>query len=591
MTSAPGAGPAAASSPPSAPPVSSAERSDRPVTAVADSGRPASTPAETAARDRVAVIVAHGMGQQVPFETLEGIADALRDAEQRRCRPEPTVHTRFVRLGDQVLPRAVLTLTTTGGDPREVHLFEVYWAPLTEGKATLRETIGFLIGAGVRGLFRTRFDRLMFNAWYRFRIGRRVVLEFSAALVTLLALAASNAVLLAVAASAVVTGGRGGWPTRGLLGELSCDLATLAAVGLTGVVLGVGIPAAIRRKRNGRYPRLPAALRFAFWGLIAIALLAAVAAGLDMTLRAAFGLAGRPYWAWPPAWAARFVGRATGAAPMAPSTMAPLGAAWGLALVATYCVRHLMLQYVGDVAVYVSPSTVNRFQDTREAIQRIGLGVMRAVYDAKDSQGFVYPNVVVAGHSLGSVIAYDVLNKLLIEDTLAPEPARVAERTALFLTFGSPLDKIAYVFRTQRPADRSVRESLAEARQPMITSYAQRPRRWINIHSPDDWIGASLDFFDTESPDPERRVCNVIDREATTPLLAHAEHWSGYAMSELLYRGVIGDLPACEELQALVDRGPIRSPSARPASRPAARRAKPSRSAQPPHGAGRRVSG
>jgi len=114
-----------------------------------------------------------------------------------------------------------------------------------------------------------------------------------------------------------------------------------------------------------------------------------------------------------------------------------------------------------------------------------------------------------------------------------------------------------------------VRESLAEARQPMITSYAQRPRRWINIHSPDDWIGASLEFFDAQPPDPAKRIHNVIDPEATTPLLAHDEHWSGYLLSELLYRGVIDDLPPGERLQALADARPFQSDVAR--SRPAVR--------------------
>ena len=48
--------------------------------------------------------------------------------------------------------------------------------------------------------------------------------------------------------------------------------------------------------------------------------------------------------------------------------------------------------------------------------------------------------------SLGSVIAYDALNALLNEDALNQHALKVAERTRVLATFGSPLDKIAYVF-------------------------------------------------------------------------------------------------------------------------------------------------
>src|SRR6185436_13659411 len=89
---------------------------------------------------RIAVIVTHGMGQQVPFETLEGVAYALRDANFRHHGAEPDVRTRFVRIGERLLPCAMLTVRDLDGAQRDVHLYEVYWAPLTESKITLRET-------------------------------------------------------------------------------------------------------------------------------------------------------------------------------------------------------------------------------------------------------------------------------------------------------------------------------------------------------------------------------------------------------------------------------------------------------------------
>src|SRR5206468_506687 len=107
-----------------------------------------------------------------------------------------------------------------------------------------------------------------FDAWYRFRVRRWAVLEFLTAVVALLALAAMNLVIAAAALSSLVNGGPRGWLTSGQLGNLSCDLALLAGIGLPGILLGVGMPAKLRRRKLGLYPRLPAAARVLCWVVI-----------------------------------------------------------------------------------------------------------------------------------------------------------------------------------------------------------------------------------------------------------------------------------------------------------------------------------
>src|SRR6267378_7649959 len=74
-------------------------------------------------RRATAVIVAHGMGQQVRFETLEQVANALRSEEAARAgRPAgPRVTADVVMLGDCRLGRAELRVTGTDGAAREVH--------------------------------------------------------------------------------------------------------------------------------------------------------------------------------------------------------------------------------------------------------------------------------------------------------------------------------------------------------------------------------------------------------------------------------------------------------------------------------------
>ena len=106
----------------------------------------------------------------------------------------------------------------------------------------------------------------------------------------------------------------------------------------------------------------------------------------------------------------------------------------------------------------------------------------------------------------------------------------------MFVTFGSPLDKTAFLFRNQRDEKSDVREALAAAVQPLIRDYAFRPRRWINLWSPNDWVGSELAYYDdTSGAGDGKRIENLADPEATTPLLAHNEHWDGTLLGRTLF--------------------------------------------------------
>jgi hypothetical protein len=147
----------------------------------------------------------------------------------------------------------------------------------------------------------------------------------------------------------------------------------------------------------------------------------------------------------------------------------------------------------------------------------------------------------MVGHSLGSVIAYDVLNGLLIEDGFLANPVDAANRTRMFLTFGSPLDKTAFLFRTQADIKSPVREVAAAAVQPMIQDYKFRPKEWVNLWSHADIISGELNFYDDTANMTNggpRRVCNKKDPEARTPLAAHMEYWNGNLFAGELFRGI-----------------------------------------------------
>jgi hypothetical protein len=138
------------------------------------------------------------------------------------------------------------------------------------------------------------------------------------------------------------------------------------------------------------------------------------------------------------------------------------------------------------------------------------------------------------------VIAYDGLNRLILEDgaVAADQVLHVVDRTPLFLTFGSPLDKTAFIFGAQGHGTTEARESLAASVQPLIQSYEYRPERWINIYSPWDIISGYLDLYDLPGATNSKRVNNLKDPEATTLLMAHTEYWNDDLLVRTLYEAL-----------------------------------------------------
>jgi hypothetical protein len=195
------------------------------------------------------------------------------------------------------------------------------------------------------------------------------------------------------------------------------------------------------------------------------------------------------------------------------------GLAWPLVLVVSAVVRSFLVEYAGDVAAYVQPQVVDRFLKVRQEIKDTVLKTARAVYAATE-----YDDIILVGHSLGSVVMYDALNGLMMDREIGRDQLPdVASRTKLMLTFGSPLDKTAFIFGTQGSGSEA-REALAASVQPLIEQEAVRPR-WVNIYSRWDIISGPLDYYDRRNRSNRNPVENIKDGKASTLLAAHVEYW------------------------------------------------------------------
>jgi len=391
----------------------------------------------------VAVLVCHGMGQQVRFETISSVAEAIRTEAVGKGGVVDPVRVHLAQANDDFLARAELAWVDQDARRHQVHVYEAYWAPLTEDKVSYWDTVKFLLSAAWNGLrysklFRkATFDRWMFDGLKTMQIGRATYV--------------------------------------GLLGVLLFLLAQVAVIAFASVEIS-------RWVKNISTVHLPSN-GFGAWLIF-----------LDSLLPAGTGVLldwkhfGDGVW-----WRAL---------------------AWLMAIGEAFVVRYFLVQYVGDVAAYISPYKDSKFDELRHKIQKIGFNVGKVIYgfNAEDSERKIpapgqtappgtvprYEKILMVGHSLGSVLAYDTLNGMINLDSVLAGSHRVVERTRALITFGSPLDKTAFLFRVQASRPDVIREQLAASVQPLIVSYPlYRPLtfQWVNIWSPEDIISGELNYL------------------------------------------------------------------------------------------------
>ena len=430
----------------------------------------------------VAVLVCHGMGQQVRYETISSIAEAIRTEAAALGGNVSPVEVHLSSENNSFLARAELNWTDANQTPHTVHVYEAYWAPLTEGRVSYWNTVKFLLSAAWNGLRYSRlfrpstFERWMFEGQKLMKIGPFSFLGILGVLVFL---------LLQV----------------GIIGYVLMELAQQYKLALS----------------------QPAATATTFGGFFRAWLhwLVPFFPGHQVLFHPnGFG----PSW-----WRALacFIG-------------------WILLLAEAFVVRYFLIEFVGDVAAYISPYKDSKFDEIRHQIQKVGLDVGKVIYGFGPPQPTTpqYTKIVIAGHSLGSVLAYDTLNALINQDNVsaAYDQRGVVQRTRALLTFGSPLDKTAFIFRMQARNNQAwIREQLAASVQPLIVSYELYRKPffdWINIWSPMDIISGELNYYDDPARPPNLPPCvqNMVDPKASIPLYAHVQYWGNPLLRKQLYR-------------------------------------------------------
>ena len=106
-----------------------------------------------------AILVIHGIGQQQPFQPLNCFVNGLTAVFQEAGKQVDTAHVMFTR--DDVLNHCVsigIRDSSNGSSTARLDVYEFYWAPLTQGKASFLTVVRWLAATGL-----TPLRRLVFN--------------------------------------------------------------------------------------------------------------------------------------------------------------------------------------------------------------------------------------------------------------------------------------------------------------------------------------------------------------------------------------------------------------------------------------------
>ncbi|MFC1947877.1 hypothetical protein ACFLXY_08170 [Chloroflexota bacterium] len=217
----------------------------------------------------------------------------------------------------------------------------------------------------------------------------------------------------------------------------------------------------------------------------------------------------------------------------------------------TMLMKEPVPDFIGDAVRYLDLDPRSEHHETRRRIIDGALDEVRELILDDVDDG--YNCVFVVGHSLGSVIAYDVLNRVVQETNLEQEghPRRIhrtqAEKIAGLITFGSPLDKIAFFFREQVKENKKVQRqvlshlhgfktitlpedrTVIDIENPMIFKLDNAV--WLNFYHREDLISGKLDYYDLNNQTfkhLETKDGNIEIRKHFNKLRAHFCYWGAH---------------------------------------------------------------
>jgi hypothetical protein len=496
---------------------------------------------------RTAILVIHGIGEQNPYETLDQFARNLtRYLKHEGGIDDLTVSAQKIDHNDWV--EAMVHLETKAHGPRtmeghtsaHIDLYEYYWAPMTEDKISYKQTISWLIKTTLTPIrmldqnIRAIKDEpdpedLSRPAIFYRELWRIAMLYIPLAFVLLvMALWLPSALSLTLNLKDISKQIADHWskiPLHVRIEGLGITLLLAISLAMYWLALKQLAVKWLRWFRN-QDAMLDSSVTLNTF----IAATVAASAGIGALLKSGMAQHFRPN--------------------LNKHALVAVGVTL-LAFAVARVIQYFLAEFVGDVAVYVNADAKARNYAVRRAILNQAVAAITRILKDKVKG---YNRVIVAGHSLGSVIAYDSLNELLnrceqgtaLDHASYATPDQIAgiqpaaaethrsdlDKIKGLVTFGSPLDKVHYFFRDFVPDSQSIRSQILALLHSFRTLgpgrdygiYRLQPYiadqlgnvMWLNAWSKKDPVSGMLHFF---APVIRRQFDYLI------PIYAHLSYW------------------------------------------------------------------
>ena len=239
----------------------------------------------------------------------------------------------------------------------------------------------------------------------------------------------------------------------------------------------------------------------------------------------------------------------------------------------------------GDVVLYTTTDQKSRYYAVRRKILDGAVEKVRSLFTQVEP--VEYENIIIVGHSLGSVVAYDTINRINHELNVGTMKSEDTNRKNVssedfavklkgLVTFGSPLDKIAFFLRDRAGKHQPIKEQIqdnfhsfrAKDWHPKDELYKSMKLEndikrylddivWLNFFEPNDPIAGHLDFYlvdyrlddklrksdlvqeDGKRAEPDFTGNIELETNQKTPWGAHTAYWTCKEMYERIYDQII----------------------------------------------------
>ncbi len=160
--------------------------------------------------------------------------------------------------------------------------------------------------------------------------------------------------------------------------------------------------------------------------------------------------------------------------------------------------KKYFVDYIGDIEVYVTRDSKSARFAAREQIRSSAVDAIKAALMSTEN----YTEVLVFGHSLGSVIGLDAIRELRREAGRTALTGAQFDRLTCFVTFGSPLEKTRFFFERISPNDPGQwRDFLDEVQKTFLEDAETRRIYWTNFWYFADVVANSLESYNDGVPD------------------------------------------------------------------------------------------